>query len=191
MMQAIAIARLMDTYAETHGAYPSGSSSTEIFQKLIDENHLAPSGKTFAVISEDLNMHQPVSDPALFWLDLPGTKYPVSSMLRPENVGFDVTDRVGKAAPDKLPLIFITGYRVTYAPHGTAVPISPSTPRWMAVCYHDLSAYAVTGEFPSPSGWPFQPCFLPGRTVVDFIDPTFDPAGKEYRQLTPDGPIAP
>ena len=107
MMASIPIGQCMFSYAEDHnGAYPMGKSSTEVFQKLIDEGY--------------------VNDPAIFWsewLKVPGKTKPTSNTLKPENVCWDVTVPVGAHSDDSLPLVFLTGYRIDYVPHGKATPL--------------------------------------------------------------------
>ena len=78
--QAHAISVLMMQYAENHhGVYPTGNSSTEVFQKLVDEFHMMPSGKSDGQLLEDLIENKDANDPAIFWLDLPGKTRAISS----------------------------------------------------------------------------------------------------------------
>lgn len=160
------IALAMFQYANDHqGAYPTGKSSTEVFQKLIDERY--------------------ISDPAIFCVEIfgvPGKIKATSNVLKPENVSFDVTVPLDDKASDSLPVVFSTGYRVHYVPGGSAVPLHPESGNRMpgiCVCYHSNSAsyHANDGQ--------------PDGAVTNFISPDFDPAGKTYQQLTPDGPLAP
>jgi len=187
--QAHAIGLLMMAYADAHdGAFPTGKSSTEIFQKLVDENHMMPSGKSYAEILEGLTQNQPVNDPIFFWLDVPGKTRATSAVLKPENVCWDVTVSVNRNSPGELPLVFVTGYRVTYAPGGTALPLPQTGVRpWTAVLYANGSAYGTSIEFGIPPGLMIQS----DSSVLNFIPATFNPAGKHYQQLTPDGPLAP
>jgi hypothetical protein len=187
MKQSQAIYELIIAYAKAHqGAYPTGESSTEIFQKLIDENHMTSSGKTFKELSQKLSFDQVEKDTAIFWLDLPGKIMATSTVLKPENVCFDVTTPIDEKSPDKLPAVFMTGYRVSYVPKGVAVPLAKSgVPDWAAVSYKDGYGWGISLRFPE-SDWPY---FLPDGGIANFIPPTFDPAGKKYQQLTPDGPL--
>jgi hypothetical protein len=150
--------------ADHHGKYPDGKSSTEVFQKLINEQY--------------------VSDPTIFFIPLPGKTEPIEGQsLKPENVCFDVTSGVDASAPDGLPIVFITGYKVTYAPGGAAIPLV-KTPQdvevgtsGIAVCYKDNSAMFRLLETAANSA----------GTIPNFVSPMFDAQGKTYRQLTPDG----
>jgi type II secretory pathway pseudopilin PulG len=189
MQQARALYVLISDYADAHqGKYPTGSSSTEIFQKLVDENHMKPTGKSLKEVVRDLIDGPSDNDPSIFCLDMPG-KTPASSVqLKPENVCFDVTVPLGKNSPDELPAVFVTGYKVTYVSSGTAIPLPASRERyWTAVCYNSGSAFALMKGHELPD-WP---SIEPDGTVVNFIPATFHPAGKKFEQLTPDGPLAP
>ncbi|MCE0498049.1 MAG: hypothetical protein LV481_08910 [Methylacidiphilales bacterium] len=186
--QARAISLLMFAYANAHqGAYPTGTSSTEIFQKLIDENHMTSSGKSYHEIIEDLIDNKEVRDPAIFWLDIPGKIMATSTVLKPENVCWDVTVPVDKNSPGELPVVFVTGYKVTYASRGTAIPLPKTGDRkWTAIFYESGLCIGTSIEFGSPN----EPSIQPDGTIINFIAANFDPAGKEYQQLTPDGPLA-
>lgn len=189
MQQARAIYLLISAYADAHhGVYPTGNSSTEVFQKLIDENHMKPTGKSLEEVVHDVIEGNSVMDPAIFCLAMPGKTPATSTELRPENVCFDVTVPLGKGSPDELPAVFITGYKVTYVPSGTASPLPTSRDRyWTSVCYNGGSAYAVTKGLEGPN----RPSIQPNGTVVNFVPATFSSTGKTYEQLTPDGPLAP
>lgn len=159
----------MYQYSNDHdGKYPDGKSSTEAFQKLLDERY--------------------ISDPAIFYFTLPGKIRPSEGQpLKPENVCFDVTSGVEANAPDGLPIVFITGYKVAYAPGGSAVPLVKApqgfeggTPG-IAVCYKSDSATFRRLETAANAD----------STVPNFVPATFDAQGKTYRQLTPDGPLPP
>jgi len=169
-MHAIGIS--MYSYAQDHnGAYPVGKSSTEVFQKLIDGGY--------------------VTDPSLFFikeLNVPGKLKATSNMLKPENVCWDVTVPVDANSPDSVPVIFSTGYRVSYAPGGTAAPLfsSPSSlfswndrPKGVAVYYHGNSSIWLDDDG------------QPDGKVKNFVSADFDPKGKTYVQLTPDGLLSP
>ena len=95
----------MYSYAyDNQGNYPDGKSSTEVFQKLLDEGYC--------------------TDPTVFFIPLSGKSEPIAGQkLKPENVCWDVTSGVDSSAPDGLPIVFTTGFKVTYIPGGTAVPI--------------------------------------------------------------------
>ena len=103
MQAARSINLLMFSYANDNDQqYPVGKSSTEIFQKLLDGKY--------------------ASDNSVFYLPLPGKIKPKpGEKLKPENVGFDVTVSIDSSSPDQLPVVFMTGYKVTYAPGSSAV----------------------------------------------------------------------
>ena len=153
----------MFSYANDNGdAYPTGKSSTEVFQKLIDGGY--------------------VTNPAIFYFPMPGkTKALAGAKLKPENVCWDVTIPVDGKDPDSVPLIFVTGYRMIYAPGGNAVPLKPSaiTIPGLFVAYKNNSAM-----FKVDDG-------LPDHVVRNVIDPSFAPTGKTFQQLTPDGFLPP
>jgi hypothetical protein len=157
MQQAKAIGLAMFQYATDHdGAYPTGKSSTEVFQQLLDGQY-AP-------------------EPALFWVNLPGKTKPASRTLKPENVCFDVTTPVDANSPDALPLVFLTGYKVSYVAGGSAVPAFTSSqgrPLGITVCYKSNRAIFI------------RKSALPDGSIPNFVPADFDPAGKTYRQLTP------
>jgi hypothetical protein len=164
MQQGRQIGQCLFSYStdnvQNNNAYPDGNSSTEVFQKLIDGNY--------------------VSDPGIFYFPLPGKVKPVAGQkLKPENVCFDVTCCVDADAPDGLPLIFATGYKVTYTPGAAAVPLAKSSPPAMIVFYKSNSAQVL---FPTSAA-------NPDGAIPNFIPASFDPKGKTYRQLTPDGPL--
>ena len=159
--------------------YPDGNSSTEVFQKLLDGGY--------------------VTDPTIFYIPLSGKIKPVAGQkLKPENVCWDVTSGVDSSAPDRLPLVFMTGYKVTYAPGGSAVqirkPYPPLTRTWTQWWDNE----------PAPADWPGIAVYYKGNnamflhlsnsenpdgTIPNFVKPDFDAKGKTYRQLTPDGPL--
>ena len=145
------------------GIYPDGKSSTEVFQKLLDGKYL--------------------TDPTIFYtqaLNLPGKVKASSSQLKPENVCWDVTVPVGSADSDFLPVVFSTGYRLNYVPGGSAVPATPFTRDrgvGIAVTYHGNATIYIWNDH-NPDG-----------AVSSVIDARFRANGKQFRQLTPDGPL--
>ena len=161
MLTSRQIGLAMFAYATDHnGAYPDGKTSTEVFQKLLDEKY--------------------VSDPAIFYLAMSGKTKATSSKLTAENVCFDVTSGVTSDSSADLPVVFCTGYTVTYAPGSSATrDSSASTPfpgpnrgfRGLAVTYKGNNARFLNAAADG--------------TVADFIPESFDPAGKTYRQLKP------
>ncbi len=94
MQQAHQMGQVLFSYATDNGsAYPEGKSSTEICQMLLDGGY--------------------VTDPAFFYVPMPGKVKPEPGQkkLKPENVCWDITGSVTGDAPDTLPLVFLTGYR--------------------------------------------------------------------------------
>ncbi len=184
-MQVIAMG--IDDYSFDHqGRYPDGKSSTDVFQQLIDGGYIGDIGVVYAPLDGKV---RPV----------PGQK------LKPENVGFDYTAGADASAPDGLPLLFRSGYRVAYAPGAAVVPLPEHTgwltslwdrllqPRpWsregISVTYVDRQSINEThGRVTT---------FLSGRSaatpdgsIPNFVPADFQPDGKTYRQLTPDGPL--
>jgi hypothetical protein len=166
----------MFQYANDHnGKYPEGNSSTEIFQKLLDDGY--------------------INYPEIFYTPLTGKIKPVAGQkLKPENVCWDVTCCVDSTTPDSLPLVFMTGYKVTYAPGAAAVPIikpfppytdteaswwkrGPFYPPGIAVLYKSNASHFLLLVNPG----------APDASIPNFVPPDFDAKGKTYRQLTPDG----
>ena len=186
MMYTREIALSMEQYAADHnGQYPTGKSSTEIFQKLMDEGY--------------------VSDPSIFVGGYPRLNKVAltnpTEKLKPENVGFDVTILVDASSPENLPLVFLTGYRINYSAGANALPLSSDIKDripCIAVGYKDASAaYVTRGTLRCPargysnpeSGSVWGPGALSDGTIPHFIPTNFDPKGKKYVQLTPDGPL--
>jgi hypothetical protein len=94
--------------------------------------------------------------------------------LKPENVSWDVTDAVTSDDSDDLPIVFLTGYKIDYATGGKAHPLkNAAIPEGIAAFYKSNSTEFIVAKVDG----------------IPLIDPTFDPKGKTYRQLTPDGPL--
>ena len=179
MQRAREVNLLLFSYANDYdGQYPTGKSSTEIFQKLIDEKYAV--------------------DPSVFYLPLPGKVPPVDGeKLKPENVGFDVTSGVVADSSDQIPVAFETGYKITYAPGAAAVPLSATaaqggfsrtwTQWWNGEKPLSPSAGIAVG-YKSNSAM-FIKANADGA-APNFISPEFKPDGRTYQQLTPDG-VAP
>jgi hypothetical protein len=172
--------------------YPMGKTSTEVFQKLLDENY--------------------ATDPSIFYLPFPGKTPPGKGQkLKPENVGFDVTSGIDSNSSEQIPVVFTTGYKVEYVPGGAAVLIAPSSSHirtwsewWydvkpldphfgIAVTYKtNSSTFFPDGSFVAvmQGGYPqltISP-HPPSKVIIShFIPLDFKPDGKTYRQLTPDG----
>ena len=184
VQEAHALGLAMYSYAnDNNGNYPDGKSSTEVFQKLVDGGY--------------------VTDTSLFYIPAPGKiKALPGQKLKPENVCWDVTGGLTNNSPGELPLLFLTGYRVSYTPGGTAVPIADATvlasrtwSQWRDgepepsrvfsdgadVFYVNNSAVYIT-RTTAPDGT---------IAIQNFISADYKPDGKTYVQLTPDGPLPP
>jgi len=159
MLQIVhVVSLLMFSYANDHdGKYPIGKSSTEVFQKLIDEQY--------------------VNDPTIFYFEMQGKSKPTSNKLKPENVSYDITVPVDNSDSDDLPIVFLTGYKIQYIPNGRAMPLKASAAKFygLAVAYKNNTARFVLDDH------------LSDHVVTNFISPNFNPAGKKYQQLTPEG----
>jgi len=155
MEQAHEIGLALFSYAnDNNQTYPDGKSSTEVFQKLLDGGY--------------------ITDPTIFFLPLPGKTKAAGGKLKPENVGFDVTGGADSSSPDGLPLVFMTGYKVTYAAGGAAVPLATPYPPGIAACYKSNNSKFMRGAGADGS-------------IPNFVPANFDAGGRTYRQLTPDG----
>jgi hypothetical protein len=165
-----------------NNAYPDGSSSTEVFQKLIDGGY--------------------VTDPKIFFVPMPGkvAPEPGQKKLKPENVSWDVTVPVNLSSSDLVPLVFLTGYKVNYVPGGSAVPLKPHPqighlrpPTWWEKWFGQPPFYTyepATGAaiFYNGNNAVYLPSlFDPDGIIHNFVPPDFKPDGHVYRQLTPDG----
>jgi len=186
MQQTRNLALSMFQYSLDHdGNYPDGKSSTEVFQKLLDEKY--------------------ITYPGIFYIPLSGkTKAIQGQHLKPENVCFDVTCCVSSSSPDGLPIVFMTGYKVVYVPGGSAISLMKPFPRFGGESHTWLQWWRE--EYPKPEPKPgIAVCyksntvkFIPlaevpnsDGSIPNFIPSTFDPAGKVYGQLTPDGLLSP
>jgi hypothetical protein len=173
MQQTHSIYLAFSQYAQDHnGKYPSGHSSTEIFQKLVD-------GKYFEKYTAEDGWVGGQEGLDLFYVPLPGKTKAPSNILKPENICWDVTICDGPM-PDKTPLIFLTGYKISYAPDSSAVPLFTSL--WgrldgIAVAYSDGNSRFVKND-PSHGG-----------NIPHFVPANFDPGTKKFQQLTPTGPL--
>ncbi len=158
--------------------YPDGSSSTEVFQKLLDGGY--------------------VTDPTLYYIPMPGKVKPVAGQkLKPENVCWDITAPVDSSTPLPLPLIFMTGYKVNYAPGGAATPLNGVPPQYE---FEDEPRTWLQRLFGKPDYKPSDGIAVfyvnnsaafhiaaPDGSIPNFVPPDFQPDGKTYHQLTPDG----
>ena len=181
MQQTHVLGLAMFSYANDHnGVYPTGGSSTEAFQRLLDGAY--------------------VTDPAIFYIPMAGKVPPVAGQkLKPENVSYDVTGDVGPGDSDLIPLVFTTGYRVTYAPGAAAVPIIKPFPNYEQHWFLFSWAWAWGGLKNSilPGAGVYYKdnaavwIILQGDSIHNFVFAKFDAKGKTYRQLTPEGVLAP
>jgi hypothetical protein len=164
----IKIASAMRAYSlDHHGDYPDGKTSTEVFQKLIDGKY--------------------VTDPEIFYLKMPGKTKAISGVLTSDNVSFDVTSGVTVESPDQLPVVFCTGYAVTYFPGDSAMRnIGRSTP--FPGTSTDYSGRQDTNSGVAVAFKGHDSRFLRADQygVIHFFTPsTFDPKGRIYTQLEP------
>ena len=173
-----------------HGAFPTGDSSTEIFQKLVDENHMVASGKSLIQLLGNQDDYMQIRDTALFYIDMPGKTTATSTTLKPENVCFDVTVPLDGTLPDDLPVVFTTGYRIDYSPGKAAAPITNSNlPNYAGVICAGGNAYGIWADKRWSDQIPWY--FLPDHSIANFISADYKPNGRTYQQLTPDGPLGP
>ncbi len=165
------IAVALFVYARNHGGkYPEGSSSTEVFQKLLDEGF--------------------IESPTIFYVAMPGKVRadPSQKVLKPENVSFDMTYPPDFHLTVHVPLIFLTGYRVKYDPGAAATPeIKPhpeyGRPSWFF--HSDLSGITVAYNDTKSAYLPWADDF----TIPNFVPSDFKSDGTDFHQLTPDGPM--
>ena len=164
MQQCRQIGLMLFSYASdnaaNNNAYPDGKSSTEVFQKLIDNGYC--------------------TDPSVFYFPLPGKTPPKAGQkLKPENVCFDVTSGVDSNSSDLVPLVFLTGYKVTYTPGTAAAPLTKPFPAGTTVFYKgNETLVLLPGADANSDG-----------SIPNFTPINFKSGGKTYRQLTPDGPL--
>lgn len=174
------ITRAMLQYAQDHqGKYPFGKSSTEVFQKLLEGGYAG-------------YYEVPAS---LFYFPMKGKTAPLEGQpLKPENVCYDVTSSADSSDSADLPLVYSTGFKVSYEPGASAKLVAPLEFRW-----HGFELFR-------PDPGPSHNCIVIGykqpkvRTLLvtsdvanlngvapGFIPADFNTNGKTYRQLTPDG----
>jgi hypothetical protein len=187
MQMARQIALAMFQYSVDHdGKYPDGKSSTEVFQKLIDGKY--------------------VSEPDVFYVPLAGKTRPEASskILSPENVSWDVTGNLDGSTPDQIPVVFLTGFRMSYVPGGSAISLAKPYPRfgmenlhpgfWDLIAGRDIQWFGDAGiavAYKSNSARFTRAQFSQDGTAVipTFVSPDFKPNGTIYRQLTPEGSL--
>ncbi len=180
MQTSHALGLALYSYAQDHSQkYPRGTTSTEVFQQLLDGGY--------------------VTDPSIFYIPLPGKIAPVPGQkLRPENVSWDFTLGASTKDSPSLPLLFMTGFAVTYAPGGSAVPITKPFPpfgessgwSWLWSDHSDrLTELGLAVFYVGNNARFIKPADPNATEVANFVPPDFDAQGKTYRQLTPGSSI--
>jgi hypothetical protein len=153
----------MYQYAQDHdGGYPTGRSSTEVFQKLVDGDY--------------------IYDPKILYLKMPGKTPATSKHLLPENVAWDVTVPMDGTTSDDVPGVFCTGFRLEYKPGGNAIPLAdrsrPDTCKdSFFVCFHSNNARYKTADKDA------------GGVVKKVIPVDAKLGDAAFSQLTPYGPL--
>ena len=116
----------------------------------------------------------------MFYLEMPGKTRATSTTLTADNVCYDVTSGVKGDSSDQVPVVFCTGYTVTYSAGASAVrDPSSSTPfpgpgtsfSGLAVCYKGNNARFITADAEG--------------TVPGFIPADFGSSSTTYQQLKP------
>jgi hypothetical protein len=161
---------LFDYSLEHGGEFSKAKSSTDVFQELLDGKY--------------------ISDATTFYYPLPGKipAEPDSRKLLAKNVGYDVTYFIDAQMPQAVPIVFLTGYKVVYQTGASAIPLQKvrSWSDWLGGRYYPSFIIECTGDDKTD--------YLratPDGSIPDFIPADFDPKGKVYRQLTPDGELVP
>jgi hypothetical protein len=130
IQQARAVGLAIYCYANDHdGVYPTGKSSTEVFQTLIDDGYLTDGSVLY---DETFNAK--------------GKVKATSKKLEPENVCWDVTAGLTTNSPDQIPLVFSTGFRVNYVPRGNATRVREDVWEGIAVFYRSNATSFVPEE---------------------------------------------
>ena len=102
-----------------------------------------------------------------------GKTKPTSSQLTSDNVCFDVTSGIASDSPDSLPMVFSTGYIVTYKAGANASPASGAESPSLGF---DMGTKGMQVSFLKANS---------DGTVSGFVPADFDPGTKTYRQLRP------
>jgi hypothetical protein len=184
LFKARTIGLAMLQYSEDHGGkYPEGRSSTEVFQKLLDQGY--------------------IHDPKVFYLGLPSkSEGRQGEPIKAENVCYDVTDSIDNTDSDDLPVVFMTGFRVSYSPGSAAIPLIKPYPALIPPRSWGewLSAQPRFAEFNDPgiavlyknNSVHIVQMTMTGNSIgmlPNFVPPSFNAKGKSYHQLTPDGSL--
>lgn len=171
---------ILSTYAFDHDfKYPTGSSSTEVFQQLIDEGYLTQEG----------------AGQLLFISGMPGkTPYSGEGPLQPENVCYDVIAPVTHEAHDTLPLLISTGWEIpafkkgvqpVIRNQGQATAVAGKPGKWWGwepgppglVVFRKGFNATFLKFYPTTKQFAHQQQFFPGE-----LDPE---KASAYRQLRP------
>jgi hypothetical protein len=108
MQAASTIGGALHAYAKDHGGkYPEGKSSTEVFQKLVDDGY--------------------ITDASIFYLPMSGKSRAAGKVLKPENVCWDFTAGTRPDDPSNVAVVFSTGTQVDYA-RGKKAHVSADAP---------------------------------------------------------------
>jgi len=179
---ARALGLMLWAYAnDNNGKYPEGKNSTEIFQKLLDSGYLTNSDEGAGNGKVDFGM---------LYYPMPGKVKadPDTKILKPENVCWDVTCCVDSQSPDRLPTIFLTGYKVSYQAGSSAVPLPHPHRTWLDWWHgKEYPTTFIVVHFMSNSSVLLKASS--DGIIHNFIPADFDPKGKTYHQLTPDGEL--
>ncbi len=161
-------------YALDHdGRYPTGRSSTEAFQKLLDENY--------------------VSDPGIFLGGFPQPKKIRGKQLKlePEDVGYDLTVPLDIHSPDDVPVMCLSYFSPA---HADAIPVSP--PGYQSNSQYGRCLPESMGErmpwayvrrtrlFDYKRERDHEDQVLSDGTIIRFIPGTFAAKDHFYQQLT-------
>ena len=159
------IGQLLFSYSVDHdGHYPEGKTSTEVFQKLLDGKY--------------------ADDPVIFYIAMPGKIPPQGNRLKAENVGWDLPYPIDPSVPDNLPVVFMTGYKITYQAGAKAILVDQSPRTWEQWWNGpDIRKMFLAAFVKGNNAWIKRPD--KDGSIPNFIPADFDPKGKTYRQLTP------
>jgi len=168
---------MLFAYSYDHnGKYPEGKTSTEVFQKLIDGGYVS--------LDPDARSEAPGLD--IFYFPMPGKVKPTSTTLKPENVCLDVTCCVDESSPDQIPLVFVTGYKVTYETGASALPEDwPARTWWGWLTAEDYPRGFLVTSYKSNNTVVLKA--TPDGSIPNFIPSPFIGSLTGYHQLTPDG----
>ena len=176
MQKSRTIVLCLFDYAQDHGGnYPDGKTSTEVFQKLIDGGYVSYP-----------HLEDETSDQNLFYFPMPGKVKPSSRKLKPENVCWDVTSGLNVLSPPETPVVYMTGYKIDYAPGSRAVPEKWPAPTW----WNWLTASDFPRGYIVVSYMSNNTFFLRAasdNSIPNFVPPHLVLSSKNYHQLTPDG----